>query len=179
MSLSTRVFHRQPDLTLVHLDGEQFALVDGRQQVCYTVHAGGAILWELVDGRRTVAEISQAAAEYFPGAAEPLPERVAAGLEELAHLGVLLEDQGPLTAARAAPDPGKGCVSPFAEPESADRRQMLRRAVAAAGGLWLAPILLDIFRIHTLPPAEAGRTVQDSRLRTGNNDLASAVTNTA
>jgi hypothetical protein len=75
--------HRQPDYRLEEIDGELLLFHPGKAQILYC-NETASLVWQLCDGKQTVAEIIALLAEAFPEAADSIPDDVEAVLKQFA-----------------------------------------------------------------------------------------------
>lgn len=84
------VLHHTPGAVLEELDGE--AMIFHPSQEGFAVgSASTAVVWGLLDGERTVREVTQLLVDAYPDAAAVIPEQVTTALEELVAHGLLSE----------------------------------------------------------------------------------------
>jgi coenzyme PQQ synthesis protein D (PqqD) len=85
------ILDRKAGVTAELLD-DGAVLWDGEGARLHKLDLVGATVWSLVDGRRTLAEISEALAERF--ATDPMTVRrdLTGFLQDLVHAGVLVVD---------------------------------------------------------------------------------------
>jgi len=82
MNLSARV-RRNPEIELEPVGGD-LLLYSPRNEIIFALNQSSALIWNLCDGDRTVAEIVGLLCEAYPEAAMDIPAQVEATLSQLA-----------------------------------------------------------------------------------------------
>ena len=104
ISAQSRIKHAS-DRILWRSVGSEIVVVDPDSGASYALNAVGAAIWEMVDGKRTIADITSAVCDAY----EVMPERVYQDIVEWAEW---LADKGLVTVEASEPDTIEGSPTP-------------------------------------------------------------------
>ena len=75
---------------LIEVVDDEIILFHPSNKAIFYSNTTGALIWELCDGQRTVAEISDVLSNVYPDSSEQIQEDVQATLQKFAQHGAIL-----------------------------------------------------------------------------------------